>query len=317
MVTTVSGGAALFEALSAIYQQAQRVSAEIIVPYDNWSDEIERLSEQYPKVRFVEVENESVACLPESTPRQHDLYDRRRATGLLNSRGAIIAITEDNARVASDWCEQILRLHSELSSYAVIGGAVENGVDRILNWTWYYCDFGRYGRPFISGERDYVSDVNVSYKRDALFAICHLWADSYHETTVHWAMVRNGTKLYLDDRLVVFQHRPALPMIKALSERIEWGRVFAETRTLEIDNSRRVLFALGATVLPILLSIRAIGDMIRQRRRFFCITAVSPVVLLLSLSWAVGEFFGYVVGARGPGFSSTNKHLGNTRPISS
>ena len=36
--------------------------------------------------------------------------------------------------------------------YAAIGGAIENGVDRPLNWAVYYSDFGRYQNPFQSGE---------------------------------------------------------------------------------------------------------------------------------------------------------------------
>jgi hypothetical protein len=94
---------------------------------------------------------------------------RRSAVGLQLARGQIIAMTEDHAVPAADWIREIRAAHER--PYAVIGGAIENAVDRPLNWALYYCDFGRNGRPMPAGEAESVSDVNVSYKREALNSI--------------------------------------------------------------------------------------------------------------------------------------------------
>ena len=32
--------------------------------------------------------------------------------------------------------------------YAAIGGAIENGIDQLLNWAVYFCNFGGYAKSF-------------------------------------------------------------------------------------------------------------------------------------------------------------------------
>jgi hypothetical protein len=294
IITLVSGPEALRRILSSIYEQTQRVSAEIIVPYIEGLHDISHLLNSFPKVNFIPaLEIETIATTPGSGHR-HDLYDRLRSVGLSNSQGPIVAMTEDHAVPDADWCEQILRSHRELIGYSVIGGAVENAVDRPLNWAWYYCDFGRYGRPFIPGKRDFVSDVNVSYKRDALFAVKDIWERTYHETTTHWALLRHGHKIYLDDRIVTFQDRPIMPINEALFERVEWGQVFAETRAAETSQIIRLSFALGTLFLPFLLTLRVLRNMIRQNRSIVQMAKAMPVVASLTIGWAIGELCGYL-----------------------
>jgi hypothetical protein len=203
-------------------------------------------------------------------------------------------MTEDHAVPAADWVRQILAAHEQ--PFAVIGGAIENAVDRPLNRALYYCDFGRYGRPLERGEAAYVSDVNVSYKREALMAVQDVWRDSYHETTTHWTLRARGEVLYLDPRLVVYQQRPPISWVDALRERIEWGRIFAETRAARLSTRRRLLYAAGAPLLPAVLSARVWGHMRRQRLgawRLF--STLLPAIVLLT-GWVLGELAGYVSG---------------------
>ncbi|MBP6214463.1 MAG: hypothetical protein KA447_15600 [Pyrinomonadaceae bacterium] len=198
---------------------------------------------------------------------------------------------EDHAEPADDWVKQILAVH-ELP-YDVIGGAVENGVDEVINRAAYFCDFGRYGRPFDPGPAKYVSDVNLSYKREALESTRSTWEFAYHETTVHWDMISKGQTLYLDDRPVVFQKRRKLTIFGALSERVEWGRVFAETRAIRFSIVLRVIYAAGSPMLPPLLLLRSFRHMWRQRLTVGRMISTLPVVFLLLCGWSCGEFVGY------------------------
>src|SRR5262249_27076921 len=152
---------------------------EIIVPFDEWCLEVSELAAEFPGVRFHRISDLGPAADSGRTAHQHRLYDRRRAIGLSMVRGHLVAMTEDHAVPAPDWCRQITAVH-EQSDYAAIGGAIENGVDRPTNWAWYYCDFGRYGGPLLAGPSPYASDVNISYKRDALQRIRSVWSDAYH-----------------------------------------------------------------------------------------------------------------------------------------
>ena len=307
----MSGPEALSRTLSAVDKQSQSGQVEIIVPFIEGMHDLSGLMRRFPNVNFIPVRPEKTNGISEC---RHHLFDRLRAVGLLNSKGSIVAMTEDHAIPNADWCDQIVRCHTENSQYSVIGGAIENAIDRPLNWAWYYCDFGRYGRPFASGERDYISDVNVSYKRDGIMAVSDTWKQAYHETSTHWAMMRGGEKLYLDDRIVVFQNRPDMTMTKAFVERIEWGQAFAETRVNEIGWTRRYIFALGSIFLPILLSFRALRNMLRQSRSASQMIRIVPFVFALSVGWAVGELYGYVRRSAAA-LDITNSHVSRSATI--
>ena len=294
VLTVVSGKQAVRENLEALTPQIDFELAEIIVPFDKWSVDVGALTSEFPKVHFHFIEDLGLAASGEISAHEHRLYDRRRAIGLQLSRGRIIAMTEDHAKPANDWVRQMFRAHEQ--PYEIIGGAVENGIERPLNRAWYYCDFARYGRPFQSGEVSYVSDVNLAYKREALMAIRDVWAEAYHETTVHWALHRQGKRLFLDNRPVVYQKRPQLTVRQALSERIAWGRVFAETRIKEISTSRRFLFALGSLLLPPLMLARVYRHMRRQKQTLGKMFSTLPIVFLLVVGWSVGELLGYLTG---------------------
>jgi hypothetical protein len=295
VITVVSGGAALRGCLEALMAQTDPAETEIIVPYDRWTAEAGDLAREFPQVRFHFYDDLGVASSAAVPPRAHRLYDRRRAVGLQLARGQIIAMTEDHAVPAADWIREIRAAHER--PYAVIGGAIENAVDRPLNWALYYCDFGRYGRPLPAGEAESVSDVNVSYKREALNSIREVWNETYHETIAHWALRARGETLYLDPRIVVYQRRPEITWRQVYRERIEWGRAFAEGRVAEISSWRRLFFAAGAPALPVIISQRVWRRMRHQRRSPKQIIRTLPVAGILLTGWALGELIGYVAGA--------------------
>jgi hypothetical protein len=294
IITVVSGKQSVRRCLEALLSQIDRDEAEIIVPYDMWSADVGELSSDFPGVRFHFISDAGAPSSKKLASREHRLYDRRRAAGLALARGQIIAITEDHAVPASDWCSQILAAHEQ--PFAVIGGLIDNRVDRPLNWALYYCDFGRYGSPLTSRRSDYVSDVNVTYKRAALESVRDLWRDAYHETTVHWALQSRGEVLFLDSRLVVYQQRPAISFRQAYRERIEWGRVFAETRVAACGFWSRLFYAAGAIALPALLLARMLRHMSRQRRTTLQIAKTVPLAACLLTGWALGELTGYIFG---------------------
>jgi len=294
VVTVVSGKQAVAENLAVLCPQLDLDSSEVIVPFDKWSADVGDLAAEFPQVNFHYVEDLGAAESKEIPSHQHRLYDRRRSAGLSQCRGRIIAMTEDHAQPADDWARQILVAHEQ--PYAVIGGAVENSVDRVLNRAVYFCDFGRYGRPFDPGPTKYISDVNLAYKREALESTKSIWRDAYHETTVHWALLEKGQTLYLDDRPVVFQKRRQMTLIQALNERVEWGRVFAETRSAKLSKVLRLLYAGGSPLLPPLMLFRGFRNMRRQRLTAGRMFSTLPVAFVLLCGWSCGEFVGYFAG---------------------
>ncbi len=146
-------------------------------------------------------------------------WRRRRGTSLRFSRTAVCrgpTGPEDGG------------VHERLP-HAVIGGAIENGLDGLCT--------GRCSSAtsiatasLRTGPRRYVSDVNIGYKRRAIERDADLWRERYHETTVHWALQRAGETLYLTPEPVVRQFRTTLSLGSLVRERFAWGRLFAYTR---------------------------------------------------------------------------------------
>ena len=294
VVTVVGGKDLVRRLLTALSHQLDLATAEVIVPYDSFCVDVGDLAEEFPGIGFHYINDVGAASSRTVTSRQHRLYDRRRAVGLSLARGRIIAMTEDYAVPADDWCQQIRKAHEQ--PYAAIGGAIENGVDEPLNWALYYCDFGRYGKPLRSAEASYVSDVNISYKREALEAIRDAWRGVYHETTVNWTLRSKGQSLFLDSRLLVYEHRPRLTLSQAFREKIEWGRIFAETRIAKRSLSIRFLYATATVLLPAVLTFRVFRTMMRQRRSATHVAQTLPLAACLVVGTAVGEFLGYLGG---------------------
>jgi hypothetical protein len=296
VVTIVDGGAALERCLAGLAAQVDAPNLEVIVPWDESVAGIAAVSALYPGVRFVPMGNVQPKRPLRTPAGQHELFDRRRAAGLGVATGDLVAIVEDRGVPRPDWARQFATLHTTLA-HQVIGGAVENGRDAPLNWAVYYCDFSRYQLPFAGGARDYVTDVNICYRRSALEATRALWQERYHETTVNWALRRAGEELYLAPESVVDEFRDDLSLGRLVRERVEWGRLFAYTRARESSIGKRIVWSLMTPVLPLVLFSRIARKQLGERRSRRRFARVAPVVLLLLACWSAGELAGYVTGA--------------------
>jgi hypothetical protein len=238
VVCVVSDAKHLEGCLAALNQQVDAPTIEIIVPYVAEDQEISNLTKQFPHVMFHPVSNIRSFIDPHGGSREH--HDELRAIGLGMAKGDILALIEDHGWADKDWARNIVEAHK--GPYAAIGGAIENGVDRPLNWAVYYCDFGRYQNPVQPGPTTYISDANISYKRSALEGIKDVWNEAFHETTVNAALMNLGETLWLSPDIVVYQHREELGLILALRERYVWGRSFAGTRAKEISFLNRLVY---------------------------------------------------------------------------
>lgn len=294
VVTIVDGGPALQRCLAALTTQAGAPPFEVVVPHDRSVAGIPVLAAQFPGCRFLDLGDVATERPAGSAAGQHELFDRRRAAGLAAAGGDIVAIVEDRAPPRSDWAASLLAEHTR-HPHAVIGGAVANGRDVALHRAVFLSDYGRYEPPFEAGPRDWVTDVNVSYKRPSLEAVRAVWADAYHETSVHWALQRAGATLWLTPAFVVESRRDELTMGGLLGERFAWGRLFAATRARESGLGRRLVRAAAAPVLPLVLLLRIARREI-ARRRGAKLPAIVPALILLLTAWSLGEATGEITG---------------------
>ena len=218
--------------LDALAHQTNPPPMEIIVPYHEDVDGIQDLERTYPDVTFMRATGVSIASRKGGGREHHDVL---RACGLRAARGEIIALLEDHARPDANWSANVVAAHRQ--NCAAVGGAIENGIDRPLNWAVYYCDFGKYQNPLPPGESSYASDANTSYKRQALEMVRPTWQASFREVVVNGALIARGEKVILRPEVVIYQNRRDLDFVFALRERFSWGRSYAASRGALLERS--------------------------------------------------------------------------------
>jgi hypothetical protein len=297
VLTVVDGGDTLRRCLEGLLAQTGAPSMEVLVPYDATIASARTIVDDAARragsvvVRGIDlgrIETESVLG---SDGAQHELFDRRRAAGLAMARGDLIAIVEDRGVPRPEWAATARRLHEQQPNLA-IGGAIENGRDRVLNWAVYLCDFGRYQRPFDPGPRPQVSDVNVVYKRRAIEQTRAIWEDRFHEPLVHWALERGGESLFASPDLIVDQQRDDLSLTRLLRERLAWGRLYGALRAREVSLPARAALFIASPLLPGLLFGRIVRDHLVKGGSLPRLAKVSPAVIVLLTAWAAGEAVG-------------------------
>jgi hypothetical protein len=280
VVTVVSGGETVRRTVRRLLGETPRPWLEVLVPLEEGHPERDALVAELRGAAFPRVAVSEGASL-------HERYDRRRTAGILASRAPIVGIVEDHGTPAPDWPERVVAAHRALP-HAAIGGVVGNGIATPLNDALWLCDFGRYAPPQDPGARPTLTDVNVSYKRDPLFAVRPAWDPRYHEPLVHDALRERGETLWLDPAIAVEEERPGMSLGAALRERYEWGRLFGTLRGRRLPPWKRVLYGAASTVLMPLLAWRI---WIRRRGRIGWgrLLAATPWIKVLLFSWCLGE----------------------------
>jgi hypothetical protein len=279
--------------LRALETQPGAPAMEVIVPHYP-APEVAAAAREFPSVRFLEIQG--LKTFRRDTPgREH--HDELRARGLAAARGAIVGLLEDHGVPDPDWCARAVQAHAQ--AFDGVGGAIENAVDRALNWAVYYCDFLRYQNPLPAGESASASDANLAYKREALERVRPVWQEIFHETAVNGAIRAGGGKLALCPEMVVRQNRGALRLGTALRERLIWGRSYAGTRSALVGGPKRIVLALLSPVLPVLLLARMFLNAKRKGRGLAPFLRALPYTAALVVSWSLGEIAGYLTGRAG------------------
>lgn len=217
-----------------------------------------------------------------------------RAAGLAAGEGEWVVLTEDHCVADPAWLERlsdaIMRTASDAKPVHVVGGSV--AVSRsggLLGRAAFVAEYGIYGGRATSRRAPPIAAANVAYHRSVLPDVIGRFAAGEGESEVHNTLHVTGRRLTVAGDAIV---RPTMASTfgHSLRDRFEHGRDFAMVR--KASRRRRLCVALGAPLLPFLLTLRsyralAVGDRAR------CALAL-PLTLLLLAGWTAGEVTGYV-----------------------
>ncbi len=316
VVTVVDGRDALIQCLEALRNQEDPPAMQIVVPYDDTITDIASLAGSYPEVLFANLGKLHPDTLPLNEFSQHAVYDRRRGRGLRFAEGQLVAMIEDRAAPDSHWARAMVDLHAE-NTYAAVGGAIECGTTDRIRMALFFCDFGRFQPPVSSDNPEYLTDINICYRRTALSSVAPLWQDRYKEAQVNWTLRRHGHALRLSDRPKVTLLRRVMSVAQIARERIQWGRVFGQVRGAETTRLHSALWAAASPIVPTVLFIRHLRRQLNKQRMVREFVLAIPYTLLFLHCWVIGECFGYCEAAIKRRAPTTNELLDHDTPNSS
>ncbi len=291
VVTITIGEQHLERCLRALAAQQSTAKLEILVPVFPW-DNVQDLAARYPSVLFLPARTREGAR-PEDPGHEHLGFDARRAAGLAAASAPIVAMLEDHAIPRPDWCARILDAHDRYRWAAIGGSIVPAPGASLLSQAIHACDFGRYEHPR-QGPAAYISDVNVSYKREYLELIHPIWREVYHETWVHDALSDLGAGLWLEPGIVVEHDRGATSLGALIEERFCWARLFAGRRAQKFSIAMRLVMALLCPVLPFVLLSRRARTAVQSNNGLRRFLGYAPAMFLLLSAWSAGECAGYL-----------------------
>ena len=287
-IATNDGWQTLRQAYAPLREQAEAAGAEILLA-DGSGGLPPAPGELGPTTRWIEMPGSDISEM--------------RMRAYREARGQIIAMTEDHVLVAPDWVEAVLRAHREHSEAAAIGGAVRNGSPRHdVDWASFYSGHAPFLAPLPAGPVEYLSGINVSYKRSALRGALTPMGDRAIETLVNDQIKAAGGVLVADDRLVV-THLQSRGIRSTTRLHYYAGRHFEGTRrATQTDATGR---AVRAIALPLPRAAKRLATALRRGEPVGRVARVIPAIVLLATAQAAGELVGIF---RGPGRSATKLH---------
>ncbi len=221
---------------------------------------------------------------------------RAYAAGIRQASAPVVVLSEDHSFPEPGWAEALIERHRE--PWAVVGPVVRNAnPDGLISWADFLLGYGAWLDPTPAGEIDHLPGHNSSYKRAILLDYDPELEDLLGaEYVLHWDLTRKGHRFYLEAaaKTAHVNFGRFRPWILYL---VHAGRVFAAARARRWPLRRRILYAGGAPLIPLVRLWRIRSDLRRPGRPSHLWPRVVPALLVGLTVDAMGQALGYALGA--------------------
>jgi hypothetical protein len=279
VIASVNGWHVLGPTLRSIDAQPERDRMEVVVVETLGGAAREFVRQEHPGVVIVESER-----LP---------IPRLRYQGVLRTRGSVVAILEDHARVGPDWAATILKEHEK--GWGAVGGPVENGRDGLVNWAVFFCEYAPYMAPLVEGETADLPGNNIAYKRPHLMRHARVLDEGKWESWINDRLRADGVAIAATNAMVVHHIKP-FRLGYFLVQRFHFARSYAGMRRAHQSWLKRLVYGAGSCALPPLLMARATRTVLKKRRHLGRFALTAPLVALFLTVGAFGEMVGSLLG---------------------
>lgn len=246
----------------------------------------------------------TAAFIRERFPRVslHTFAERKfpgeaRNLGAARTKGEILAFTDADCVPDVFWVREILDAHSRPDP--VIGGTIDNAnQESYVGWAYFFCELNQWMPGTPSGSMPDIPTGNLSVKRWAFEKYGPFLEGTYSsDTAFNWRIATDGHRPYFMPAIRV-AHVNVTDLADYLRRKVFHGRCFAAVRVAERRFSpiRRLAYVPMSLALPLLLSYRAIRNVVTRRYYLREFALSFPLVFLGLAAWSWGELVGYLKG---------------------
>lgn len=287
IITSVNGFPIVGECLDSLHEQTVIEDIEVIVANRCTNGVGKKIKKEYPWVKLIEAQ-------PWATIPQMRVLAFREKTGEL------VAVLEDHCLVKKDWAQLIIDTHN--SGFHVIGGAVENAArDKLVDWAAFFCEYSQYMKPIPQGIVEQIPGNNVSYKKWVIERFMDQFESGIWDREFHEIIKRSGISLYSEPNITVY-HKMSASLSWFILQKFFFAKAFAGTRFNHQLYFYRFIYGCGSLFLPFILALRITFRVWNKRKNRRIYFLSFPIMIILLLSWGIGESAGYFMG---PGLSQT------------
>jgi hypothetical protein len=217
-----------------------------------------------------------------------------RATAVRAASAPVVVIGETHAFPAPEWAS--LLVHAHLGSWgSVAPGMVNANPETARSWAAFLMDYGRWLAVRPKGQIAEPPAYNASWKLAALLSVGErLPAMLDPAGALDSALAKEG-RFHHEPRAHV-EHLNVVSPKAWMVERYCGGRLLGAHRRRRWPLWRRVIYAGGSWLIPIVLLLRSRQALTLARRTTRIPRGTFPILVAASLLWALGEGLGYLAG---------------------
>ena len=218
-----------------------------------------------------------------------------RAAGIRAASSPIVILAEDHCFPEPGWAEALLNAHS--SGFSVAGPVLDNAnPNSMMSWANLLLEYYPWLEGAAKGEMTDLPGHNSAYDRDILLS----YGDDLEtmlevEAVVQRDIVSRGHKMLLEPQAKT-KHLNFSRIGSSIGLRFNAGRSFAGHRTMGWSLPKRVVYMLGAPLIPLVRLVRILGMLRHSERYSWLVPRVIPMLCVALLADGLGELAGYLTG---------------------
>jgi hypothetical protein len=164
------------------------------------------------------------------------------------------------------------------------------------SWANFLLEYGPWTESATRGAAAHLPGHNSSYRRDLLLAYgekLDLLMES--ESILQWDLGRHGHQLLVEPAART-HHLNFSTLSGSIRLRFNGGRQFASMRSAEWPPLKRLLYVLGAPLIPLVRLQRSVALLVRWPARRGLLLRVLPMLAVGVTVDGLGELVGYALG---------------------